>query len=247
MIKKNMVDLTGKEIIITGGAKRIGRHLALAAARAGASVIIHYGQSEREAVQLADEITRMGVKAHLFQADFADSAASLSAFQDLLEKHENLFGLVNNASIFEPLKFMETSLESWQAHLDVNLTVPFLFSQAFARALGSKPGRIINLLDWRALRPGKDHFPYTISKAALAAMTQMLANILAPNIQVNGLALGAILPPSDGNTSDAIIQNVPAARWASMDELNDTFLFLLTGPDYITGEIIHLDGGRHLV
>jgi NAD(P)-dependent dehydrogenase (short-subunit alcohol dehydrogenase family) len=142
---------------------------------------------------------------------------------------------------------METSLESWQAHLDGNLTVPFLFSQAFARALGSKPGRIINLLDWRALRPGKDHFPYTISKAALAAMTQMLANILAPNFQVNGLALGAILPPSDGNASDAIIQNVPAARWASMDELNDTFLFLLTGPDYITGEIIHLDGGRHLV
>ena len=122
---------------------------------------------------------------------------------------------------------MDTTLENWQVHLDVNLTMPFLLSQAFARSLGAKPGRIINILDWRALRPGKDHFPYTISKAALASMTQMLANILAPNIQVNGLALGAILPPSDGNTSDAIIKNVPAGRWANMGELIETFLFFI--------------------
>jgi NAD(P)-dependent dehydrogenase (short-subunit alcohol dehydrogenase family) len=78
-------------------------------------------------------------------------------------------------------------------------------------------------------------------------MTQMLANVLAPNIQVNGLALGAILPPSDGNRNDAIIRDVPAGRWANLTELAEAFTFLLTGPDYITGEIIHLDGGRHLV
>jgi NAD(P)-dependent dehydrogenase (short-subunit alcohol dehydrogenase family) len=142
---------------------------------------------------------------------------------------------------------METSLESWQAHLDVNLTCRFLFSRLSRAALGRANRTDHQSVGLARAAPGQDHFPYTISKAALAAMTQMLANILAPNIQVNGLALGAILPPSDGNASDAIIQNVPAARWASMDELNDTFLFLLTGPDYITGEIIHLDGGRHLV
>ncbi len=242
-----MIDLTGKYILVTGGAKRIGRHLALAAARAGAHVSIHYGRSAEDAKQLLDEIRKFGVKADAFQADFNHPQAAIQAFQGFLASHSDLFALVNNASLFAPLKFMDATLEDWQAHMEVNLTMPFLLSQAFARALGSKPGRIINLLDWRALRPGKDHFPYTISKAALASMTRMLANVLAPNIQVNGLALGAILPPSDGGNEDAILKQVPAGRWADMEELTETFLFLLTGPDYITGEIIHLDGGRHLV
>jgi len=242
-----MVDLSGKKVVITGGAKRIGRQLTLAAAQAGASVIIHYGHSAEEAEQLAGQIKRLGVDAQVFQADFADPSTALGAFQRIISSNPDIFALVNNASIFEPLKFQETTMESWQAHLDVNLTIPFLLSQAFARSLGANPGRIINILDWRALRPGKDHFPYTISKAALASMTQMLANVLAPNIQVNGLALGAILPPSDGNSDNAIIKSVPAGRWANPDELTEAFLFLLTGPDYLTGEIIHLDGGRHLV
>ncbi len=242
-----MIDLSGKQVLITGGAKRIGRELSLAAARAGAGVIVHYSQSSNEALQLVNEIRQMGCAADAFQADFSNPESAIQAVRVLMESTNNLFALVNNASIFEPLKFMDTTQEAWQTHLDINLTMPFLLSQAFARSLGGKAGRIINILDWRALRPGKDHFPYTISKAALAAMTQMLANVLAPHIQVNGLALGAILPPSDGNSSEAIIKNVPAGRWAGMNELLETFIFLLTGPDYLTGEIIHLDGGRHLV
>ena len=242
-----MIDLSGKEVLITGGAKRIGRELSLAAARAGAGVIVHYSHSSDEALQLVNEIKLMGSQARAFQADFSDPEIAIQLLRKVMDESSNLFALVNNASVFEPLKFMDTTQEAWQTHLDVNLTMPFLLSQAFSQSLGVKPGRIINILDWRALRPGKDHFPYTISKAALASMTQMLANVLAPNIQVNGLALGAILPPSDGNTSDAIIKNVPAGRWANIGELIETFLFLLTGPDYLTGEIIHLDGGRHLV
>jgi NAD(P)-dependent dehydrogenase (short-subunit alcohol dehydrogenase family) len=159
-----------------------------------------------------------------------------------------LVGLVNNASIFEPLSVKETSLEAWQRHLDINLTAPFLLSQAFADCLpAGNRGKIINLLDWRALRPGPDHFPYTISKAALASMTRALGAALAPHITVNGLALGAILPPSHGKVNPDLLKSVPAGRWAHLDELRAAFLFLLTGPDYITGEIIHLDGGRHLV
>ena len=127
-----------------------------------------------------------------------------------------------------------------------NLAAPFLLSQAFAKQ-ASEGARIVNILDWRALRPGSDHFPYTISKAALAAMTQSLAIALSPRIIVNGLALGAILPPADGNAEADIIKNVPARRWAQEDEIEQALLFLLTCPSYITGEIIHLDGGRHLV
>ena len=103
------------------------------------------------------------------------------------------------------------------------------------------------MLDWRALRPGKDHFPYTISKSALAAMTSSMALSLAPGIIVNGIALGAILPPGDEGFSSALIKNVPMQRWAKLEELEELIVWLLSAPAYITGEIIHLDGGRHLV
>lgn len=109
-----------------------------------------------------------------------------------------------------------------------------------------RQGRIVNLLDWRVLRPGADHFPYTVSKSALAAMTQSLAIALAPNITVNGLALGAILPPADGVVNPKILENVPAGQWGEMEDVENALLFLLTSP-YLTGEILHVDGGRHLV
>jgi pteridine reductase len=156
--------------------------------------------------------------------------------------------LINNAAIFAPLSFQQTSFADWQNQMAINLTAPFLLSQAFAASLlPDKKGRIVNILDWRALRPGSDHFPYTISKAALAAMTQSLAIALAPAITVNGLALGAILPPSDGYAESGLLNSVPAARWASIEEVCQSLLFLLSGPEYITGEIIHVDGGRHLI
>jgi NAD(P)-dependent dehydrogenase (short-subunit alcohol dehydrogenase family) len=242
-----MVDLHGKRIIITGAARRLGRQFALTCAKAGASVIIHHGHSAEDAQELAQEIEALGEKAEVLQADLSKPAEAVAAFEQLLEAENGWYALINNAAIFEPVKFSNTSLQVWQHHMDVNLTMPFLLSQAFARRLGKQPGRIINIVDWRALRPGKDHFPYTISKAALAAMTESLAYVLAPNIQVNALALGAILPPSDGGSENKIIEPVPAGRWAKLEELNEAVLFLLTGPDYITGEVIHLDGGRHLV
>ena len=103
-------------------------------------------------------------------------------------------------------------------------------------------------MDWRALRSGAYHFPCTVSKAALAAMTKSLAVALAPNITVNGLALGAILPPADNpSAGQKIIESVPAQRWAEANEVEDALIFLLSGPAYITGEIIHVDGGRHLI
>jgi len=242
-----MVDLHGKKILITGAARRLGREFALTCARVGASVVIHHGHSANEARQLADEVKELGGDAEILQADLSNPPEAIAAFKEVLEAETGWYALINSAAIFEPVKFMDTSLEEWQRHMDINLTMPFLLSQAFARVLGKQPGRIINIVDWRALRPGKDHFPYTISKSALAAMTESLAYILAPNIQVNALALGAILPPSDGGNEEKIIEPVPAGRWAKLEELNEAMLFLLTGPDYITGEIIHLDGGRHLV
>ena len=237
--------LSGKTILITGAAKRVGKIFALACARAGADVVIHHGHSEEEAESLRSEIVELGRKAWVVEADLNDLSQAGDLIR-LVNQSTRLDGLVNSAAIFGSLSLETTSLDDWQKHLQINLTAPFLLSQAFARQAG-EDSRIVNILDWRALRPGADHFPYTISKAALAAMTKSMAVALAPKVVVNGLALGAILPPADGQAKQEIIKNVPAGRWAEEDEVAQALLFALTCPAYITGEIIHVDGGRHLI
>ena len=240
------MSLDGKNILITGAGVRLGRSIALAVARQGANVVVHYGHSNSEAVEVAASVRNLGRSAALVQADLADPV-QVSTLIERAQALGPLYALVNNASIFESLDWKSTRLEAWNRHLMVNLTAPFLLSQSFALKLAGRPGRILNLLDWRSLRPGPDHLPYTISKVGLAGLTRSLAQALAPNIAVNGIALGAILPPADGGDSQAALQNVPAGRWADMDELDQAVVFLLQGPAYMTGEILHLDGGRHLV
>jgi NAD(P)-dependent dehydrogenase (short-subunit alcohol dehydrogenase family) len=237
--------LLNKCILVTGAARRVGKIFALACARAGADVVIHHGHSDDEAEKVRDELTRLGRQAWIFKADLNDSAQTRELIPRINESTP-LHGLVNSAAIFESLSFDQTTIKEWEKHIAINLTAPFLLSQTFAKqAMGG--GRIVNILDWRALRPGADHFPYSISKASLAAMTRSLAVALAPGILVNGLALGAILPPSDGKSNPDIIKNIPMKRWANEDEIEQALVFLLTSPEYITGEIINLDGGRHLV
>lgn len=240
-----MADLKGKTVLITGAARRVGKIFALACAHAGADVMIHHGHSPEEAQSLRDEIASLGRSAWVLTCDLSQPDA-VSQLITQANEISPLYALVNSASIFEDLHFQQTSLEDWEKHFAINLTAPFLLSQAFAKQ--TTHGRIVNILDWRALRPGADHFPYTITKSSLAAMTKSLAVALAPNITVNGLAMGAILPPADKpSASEKIIENVPAQRWAEANEVEEALIFLLTCPTYITGEILHLDGGRHLV
>ncbi len=239
--------LTGKTILITGAGVRVGRLLALAVARAGADVLVHFNSSAEGAEQVASQIRSLGRRAELLQANLND-APQITALMERAHEFGPLDALVNSAAIFEDLDWQSTRLEDWNRHLMVNLTAPFLLSQAFARLLPTdRQGRIVNILDWRAERPGADHLPYTISKAGLAALTCSLAQALAPRITVNGLALGAVLPPSDSRDARPVIRNVPAGRWAQQDEVEQSLLFLLTGPAYITGEVLHVDGGRHVV
>jgi NAD(P)-dependent dehydrogenase (short-subunit alcohol dehydrogenase family) len=243
----NEFELTNKLILITGAAKRIGKSLALACARAGADVFIHYGESKKEAIETQEQIKSLGRRAWIMAADLSRPDEISDLLQGVREKG-SLYGLVNNAAVFEPLSVYETSLLDWGKHVAINLTAPFLLCQGFAKQIErEESGRIVNILDWRALRPGADHFPYTITKSALAAMTKSLAIALAPTIAVNGLALGAILPPSDHPSNADILKNIPAARWGELAEVEAALIFLLSGPAYITGEIIQIDGGRHLV
>jgi NAD(P)-dependent dehydrogenase (short-subunit alcohol dehydrogenase family) len=238
--------LLNKIVLITGGARRVGRLFALGCAQAGADIVIHFGHSADKADSTKGEIEALGRSAWTLQADFnqLEDAAKLISQANKLAP---LDALVNSAAIFEALTLDDTSLSDWERHMRINLTAPFLLSQAFANQLDEDAeGRIVNILDWRALRPGADHFPYTISKAALAAMTRSLAAALAPRITVNGLALGAVLPPADGGGKD-VIEKVPVGRWSEAEEVQQALVFLLGGPAYVTGEIIHVDGGRHLV
>jgi NAD(P)-dependent dehydrogenase (short-subunit alcohol dehydrogenase family) len=239
--------LRDKNILVTGAARRIGRALARACAAAGANIFIHFHHSQQDAEEARDEITGMGRSAWLLEADLEDPAQVQSIFER--SRHiAPVHALVNNAAIFERLSLKQTSLADWERHMAINLTAPFLLCQAFAAQLpGDDQGRIVNIVDWRALRPGPDHFPYTVSKAALASMTRALAAALAPGISVNGLALGAILPPSDAPASPEILKTIPASRWGELPEVESALIFLLSGPAYITGEIVHVDGGRHLI
>ena len=236
--------LDRKTVLVTGGARRVGRLFALACGRAGANVIIHHGNSAREALDVQKEIASLGPRAWVLPSDLSN-ADEVSRLISRANEFSPLYALVNSAAIFEPLSFQDTKLEDWERHIAINLTAPFLLSQAFAKH--TSHGRIVNILDWRAQRPGADHFPYTVTKSALAAMTKSLAIALAPNITVNGLALGAILPPANESASEKIIEQVPAKRWVEAGEVEDALIFLLSGPAYITGEIIHVDGGRHLI
>jgi pteridine reductase len=237
--------LNGKTVLITGAARRLGRAFALACARAGADIVIHHAHSDSDAETLSAEINGLGRQAWIHKSDLSDSSLTRELIP-LINRSTPIHYLINNAAIFETLTLESTLIEEWEKHMAINLTAPFLLSQAFAKQAG-EGARIVNILDWRALRPGADHFPYTISKSALAAMTKSMATALAPKIIVNGLALGAILPPSDGNKNPDIIKNIPLKRWAVEGEVEQALIFLLTSPAYITGEIIHVDGGRHLV
>jgi pteridine reductase len=241
------MSLEGKTILVTGASRRLGRTIAIAAAKAGADIVLHYGHSESEAAKTAETIKNLGRNVWALQADLTDTKQAHSLCEKAFSL-STIFALVNNAAIFKPISFTETSIDDWNLHFTTNLTAPFLLSQYFANHISpSTPGRIINILDWRALRPGKDHFPYTISKAALAALTISMALSLAPHITVNGIALGALLPPENEPENPNLIKSIPMKRWANLDELGSLVLFLLDGPSFITGEIIHLDGGRHLL
>ncbi len=243
---RTQVDLHGRAALITGAGRRLGEAFARAVAEAGGDVCLHFGTTPAD--ELAAELSRKhSVRAVALQADLADAAAVSRLLDRAVERLGEVDLLVNSASVFGSATLANTDVDTWQHHLAVNLTAPFLLSQAFARHRNGRPGAIVNLLDWRALRPGPDHLAYTVSKAGLAALTKSLAQALAPGIRVNGLALGAILPPPGASgDDDRPAAQAPLGRWGTLEETCDALLFLLAGPDFITGEILHLDGGRHL-
>ena len=242
--------LAGQTALVTGAARRIGRALAVALAGEGVRVVLHHRRSGAEAVDLAAEIAAAGGRAWPLAADLADPEATAG----LLPEAARLAGapiriLINNASIFAQGDLAGTTVAAWDHNQAVNLRAPFQLAQALARDLpDGLTGNIINLNDIRALRPGPDHFPYTISKVGLHGLTRSLALALAPRIRVNELALGAVLPPAGAPESyvHTLRAEIPSGRFGSPDEVTAAVLYLLAG-ETLTGQTLYLDGGRHLV
>lgn len=244
------MDIKRKVALVTGGAKRVGRALALALAQDGCHVVVHYGRSTEAAQQTAADIEAQGVNAWPISADLNNEAAVGGMVPFALAQAGRLDILINSAAIFPAEDFLSAEPDTWERAMRINLKAPFLLSQAFARALPqNRQGKIINLLDAVALRPQNHHFSYTISKAALAGLTQATAHALAgQNIQVNGIALGAILPNVNDDPAlfERLARRIPLRRTGSPQDVVHAMRYLLQTADYVTGEIIRVDGGRHL-
>ncbi len=238
--------------LVTGGAQRLGRAIALALADAGFAVAVHYNTSAAAAEAVCTEIRARGVAAAMLQADLADEAA----VEDLVPRACHAIALlggplgvlVNNASVFERDEWHDATKQTWDRHLDPNLRAPFLLTQHFARVLPpGADGVVINMLDQRvwALTP---HFvSYSLSKAGLWALTQSLALALAPRIRVNGVGPGPALPNARQTQAQFKRQSAstPLGRGPSAEEVARAVLAILALPS-MTGQMIALDGGQHL-
>jgi NAD(P)-dependent dehydrogenase (short-subunit alcohol dehydrogenase family) len=191
----------------------------------------------------------LGSDAVALRADLSQPDQVPSLIEQAAEQWGRLDILVNSAAIFEPADLAHTSAESWDRHFAINLRAPFFLSQAFAAYVGKGRGaHIVNIADWRGLRPDTSYLAYSLAKAGVLAMTQGLALALAPNIQVNAIAPGAILPPPgrDAAYLDGLAADIPLQRVGSPAEIARTLLFLLES-DFVTGETLFVTGGQHLV
>jgi pteridine reductase len=239
--------LTNATALITGGARRIGRAVALSCAAAGMNVVVHYRTSRHEALLLVRELEGRGVRAWACSGSLGNPAGCRALIRktQMLCEH-TLTLLVNNASLFHNSPLSGISLHDITEHIRINAWAPLCLSRAFAKT--AKQGCIVNLLDARIAGRDPDHAAYILSKHLLAALTKMCALEFAPRIRVNGVAPGLILPPA-GKTEaylDSLKDRVPLRMHGEADDIARAVLFLASSP-FITGEIIFVDGGRHLL
>ncbi|HUJ80047.1 MAG TPA: SDR family oxidoreductase [Nitrospiria bacterium] len=241
------MELDGRIALVTGGAKRVGRAIALALARRGAHVAFTYQTSRQEAQSLVRELTALGGKSLAIKADLRRAADAKGAVRAVVKNYGRIDILVNNAAIYPRTPWAKLDEKAWDEILTTNLRGPFLFAKAAGdRMLKQGGGKIINLADWAGERPYKDYLPYCVSKAGVIAMTKALALELAPVVQVNAVAPGPVLLPNDISPAGrrAVIAATPLRRIGSPEDVANAVVFLIEGSDFITGALLPVDGGR---
>ncbi len=243
------MDLSGKTALVTGGARRVGRAISTALARAGANVVVNYRNSEAEAKQLVAELGAAGHRARAVRADVSQAAAIRMLLEDIDGAHGKLDILVNNASLFESAPIARIAEQDWRRVLDVNLTGPFLLSQAALPLLEKGAvANIVNMLDLSALQPWPSYAHHSVAKAGLLQLTRVMARALAPQIRVNAIAPGTVLPPDgyDGTAGDGTADRRVVAPAGSPEDVIKALFYLLES-EFVTGQILVVDGGRLLL
>ncbi len=241
------MELKDRIVLVTGGAKRVGRSIALALAKRGAHVVITYRSSQSEAEQVTQEILSMGRKTLAIKADAMRAADVTAAVQQVIKTFGRLDVLVNNAAAFPKTPWAALNEKVWDETLDANLKGPFLFAKAAGDQMkAQRSGKIINLADWAGERPYKNYLPYCVSKAGVIALTKALALELAPDVQVNAVAPGPVLLPEDIDEHEqkGVIAATPLRRIGSPEDVASAVIFLVEGSDFITGAVLPVDGGR---
>lgn len=241
------MELSGAVVIVTGGAVRLGKAMALGLAHAGARVVVHYGHSADAARRTVAEIEALGGEAVAVQADLLGAGVASTVIGQGIERFGRVDALVNSASIYEPVGVADTTESLWDRHFAINLKAPFFLCQALAAQLDGRRGHIVNIADWRGARPTASGIAYTLTKAGLIAMTQSLARALAPNVQVNAIAPGVILPPPGQGDEYVphLLPSIPLQRSGAPADIVEALLYLLRS-DYVTGDVLYVTGGQHL-
>ncbi len=234
-----------KVALVTGGAKRIGRAIVLFLADKGYNIALHYRNSEKEAEEVCALVEKRGGRCGLFQCDLGDMKAVSKLIPEVTQTFPDLSLLVNSASIFQRARFMETDPDLFDRYMQVNLKTPFFLSQNFARIC--KKGLIINILDTKIHKTLIEYFVYTLTKKSLFEFTRMAAKELGPDIRVNGIAPGLILPAAGMSKEvfEKMGERIPLKQTGSPQDIVRAVGFFIENP-FVTGEVISVDGGEHL-
>lgn len=240
------MELAGRVALVTGAGRRLGRALAAALAGRGMRIALHYNASAAGAESLRREIEERGGEADCLQADLRDPVAARALAGRVVERFGRLDVLVNSAAVMHRLSFEETTPEQWDATLDLNLRSVFFCTQGAAAALRSARGKVVNLADLAGLEPWPAYAAHSVSKAGVVMLTRVLARSLAPDVTVNAIAPGAVLVPEDYDqaTRDMLVRGTPLRRLGAPGDVIAALLYLLEGGDFVTGEVLVVDGGR---
>jgi len=233
-----------RSALITGGTRRLGRAMSLKLASMGYDIVLHYHKSSPHGI--VKKIEALGAKCETIEGDLSDAAATSNLIGLALKASPSLELLINNASIFKRASITETSDALLDAHMELNLRTPYRLSRDFASLV--KKGQIINMIDANAVKSRTAYAAYQISKKGLFGLTSVSAREFAPQIRVNAIAPGLILPPEgegDEYMEKAALKRVPLKRRGHIDDITNALAFLITN-EFITGQVLFIDGGEHL-
>lgn len=242
------MELRGKVALVTGAGRRLGRAMAGALAQRGMMMAIHHHASTNGARELRQEILQAGGRAECFGADLTDAEAARALPGRVVAEFGRLDVLVNSAAIMQRLSFAETTPQQWDSIHNLNLRSVFFCTQGAAPALRATRGKVVNMADLAGLEPWPGFAAHSTSKAGVVMLTKLLALSLAPEVTVNAIAPGAVLVPEDypPDERDRLARTTPLRRLGSPSDVISALVYLLEGGDFVTGEVLVVDGGRFI-